>query len=285
MSQLRNCRMLAIVCEAILQTARNAGDKEFAGLLLTHDPNSPTVDSFLAFPTKASGGSVEVAAEVMQQALQQTAAAGQCAVGIVHSHGNFRPFSSVTDERLYEHFIPELAVRAARGLTEPPRVVSASRAVVPLAGGKQATIQVLGPSLDASARLPAAWLAVETTFSTCANQLPVSVDAAGGLTLTANGVGFRLQLPEEAELSIRVAACAVRQAELFSLVVNRRGEHHVEAFDVLDVDGRLTVDRLPAKLDLVATTAPLLTPNLGWLTFDAHAKDAAVPRQAVRQGG
>jgi proteasome lid subunit RPN8/RPN11 len=257
-------RITPRVYSFILGCARAAGADECMGFLARRARLMGTVTAACRLPARVSPSTAEADPLAIKEAADALEARDLVAVGLWHSHGDHRPFHSETDDLLADRLLPALVPAASRPPFLPcqaPAAVGPDRAVLPLADGKMLDFVLRGPRIAGlDVHGPAAWSAIRTDFVDAAIG-PHALFQDGELRLVGAGVSLALSVPEGATLkSRRVEIAGARRADLFSLVVNRRGETYAEVMTCHDINGEtLAAKRLPCAIEVVgvpATTAP-----------------------------
>lgn len=217
--------------------AREQAPNEFFALMAGERGQ---VTSLLPLASAATRGSARVTPETMLAGIKLLRDEGLVLLGACHGHGNLDTFHSCTDdENLLQRLLPGMASQA---LVRPPHafpqpvVTGADSAHLPLADGRHLEFRLIGPELPDSpgCRLRPAWST--TRFAVVPVREPNAQVGPGELTLQSDGVELVLQFTLDCQLHSRVVDRApVRRAELFSLVVNSRGDEYVEGLVLLEL--------------------------------------------------
>lgn len=245
----------AAVLDEIFRLAKKEDNLEVMGLLASRRKSRP-VSAACVLPTDERGPSHAVAAPLtIRRAIDELLRRGFIPRGIFHSHGHHPVFCSGTDVQTGVTFLPSMADHNFEPLPGAatkcvPVATGPATATCPRAEGGSLDFVLAGRPLGDGVRTIESWSTVRTAF--IASAPPRVVVKSDRLTLEAAGVRLTLGIPDGASVSWSTRESELRIALLPSLVVNARGDVHVEAVVVRDLAGVESIDTIrECRLEIV----------------------------------
>jgi len=222
--------------------------------LLGSEPGGDTVTSIEVLRARATAASAEASPLAVKRAADAMAARAIVPRGIWHSHGRLDVFHSGTDIATIHRLLPTMAMHGyVRDLsTAAPAVEGRDTAVLPMSDGRLMLFTLVSepiPGTDLSE--PATWTRVSVDYAPTGAE-PSAELSAKSLRLMSAGVIVLLEVPPCAAVERRIVDRAtMRQARLFSLVVNTRRHRYAQCLVVTDVDGDTTTKLVDCEVEVV----------------------------------
>lgn len=247
--------------DSVFRAAKRAGPREVMGLL-ANDPRRGTAINFAAIiPAQASFSHAEAEPIHFRQAIDRLHAQQLRIRGLWHSHGNLRPYHSVTDDELVARLMPALAEQTWERpphASAAPTITGPDTAQIPLPDGRTLQVELHGPAVP---DLPGTCERAQWTNPTwrfdAQLQKPELLQVGDHLALRASGVELLVGIAGGCSVQTAVVdRAAYRFARLYSLVVNRRRETYAEVITVHERSGETQLVQEICALDAAAIAAP-----------------------------
>jgi proteasome lid subunit RPN8/RPN11 len=248
------------VLEQLNRHARDAKDDECVGLLAgLVEEVGRVITAACLLPAAASGSRAEADPLAIKRAAVDLCARRLRPMGLWHSHGAHSVFHSATDDRTVARLLPAMAEwNFERPVCAPivPAVTGRDTAVLPLPDGRQLHFTLVGPEvpgLGAWERVE--WSSIRTGFGR-SRARPRALQERNRLRLEAGAVRLVLGVPEGAGVHSHVVDSApLKTAQLYSVVVNNRGDCYAEVVIVHDVAGRSVIQKGRCAVEVVPRLA------------------------------
>ena len=247
--------------ESIFRAAKRAGPREVMGLLANDPRRSPSINVAVILPAEASFSHAEAEPIHLRRAVERLQEQQLRICGIWHSHGNLRPYHSVTDDELVSRLMPALAEQAwerPQLSITAPTLTGPDTALIPLADGRVLQVELRGPAVP---EMPGAfercrWTVVDWRFD-AALVTPELIQSSEQLALRAGGVELSVGLGTQCSVQTAVLDPATyRYARLYSLVVNRRRETYAETISVHERKGDIQIVQEVCQVNAGGIAAP-----------------------------
>jgi proteasome lid subunit RPN8/RPN11 len=251
-----------IVCGAlfdkIIGRAQRSSPNECIGLLARRPVDAwDMATAICQLPAAATPDFARAAPIDISLAVHKLRKRGLVPSGIWHSHGEGSVHHSLQDDETIARILPAMAEDNYQRPTDAtavfaPIVTAPDEAELPLPDGTMRHFTLLGPllpGLDGRQRI--AWKSIATRFRE-RPVLPRAVFKMGFLHLAGGQVVLSLGLPEGSTVESQVVDRApLRTAHLYSLVVNAKGETHLEVLTIHDIEGRSFVQQKSSAVEVL----------------------------------